>query len=268
MATSDSTRAVRPLRSAKLADAGFEHGFFTREGGVSPSPWDSLNLATNTGDERARVLENLGRIADALGVEPERVHFPSQVHGTATVQVDASGDRSATAHVEADATLAIGPGVTAAVRSADCGTVLVADRVSGRVLAIHAGWKGTVLGVVHAALEVFLAGLGEERALVAAIGPHIEACCFEVGLDVASELARCSSLGEAAIVARAGAKAHVDLRAILASQLDAAGIAPSALDHVRGCTVCDGARFFSFRRDGARSGRLLSAIVARGPARR
>jgi YfiH family protein len=151
------------------------------------------------------------------------------------------------------------------VRSADCGTVLVADRISGRVLAIHAGWKGTVLGVVPASMRVFLEGLGHECALVAAIGPHIEACCFEVGLDVAADLVACSPLGEAAIVARKGDKARVDLRSILASQLEATGIDPSAVDHVPGCTVCDGARFFSFRRDGARSGRLLSAIVARGP---
>ena len=76
-------------------------------------------------------------------------------------------------------------------------------------------------------------------------------------------LSRCSSRGEQA-VDRSRQKAYVDLRAILDAQLGEAGVAPESIEHVRGCTVCDRDRFFSFRRDGKASGRLLSAIVTRG----
>ena len=100
--------------------------------------------------------------------------------------------------------------------------------------------------------------------VLAAIGPHIETCCFEVGDDVAAELAAASTQGAAVIERRAGARPHVDLRRVVRAQLVAAGVGDADIDDVAGCTVCDAARFFSYRRDGARSGRLLSAIVARG----
>jgi len=155
------------------------------------------------------------------------------------------------------------PGVACGVRSADCGTLLIGDRVSGAVCAVHSGWRGTVQGAAAAGVRALRELVGAEGDLVVAVGPLIEACCFEVGDDVAAELAACSSRGEQA-VDRSREKAHVDLRSILDAQLAEVGIASHAIDHVRGCTVCDRERFFSFRRDGKESGRLLSAVVARG----
>jgi hypothetical protein len=150
------------------------------------------------------------------------------------------------------------------VRSADCGTLLVGDARSGAACAIHAGWKGTVAGVVPTAIRAMHERFGSEPGtLVVAIGPHIEACCFEVGEDVAREIAASSSSGEAVVIREGKKKPHVDLRAVLVSQLQAAGVKAPAIDHVRGCTVCDPERFFSYRREGQVSGRLLSAIVPR-----
>ncbi len=178
-------------------------------------------------------------------------------------------DREAVLREVGDITLSRAPGVACGVRSADCATVLLADRRSGAVAAVHSGWRGTVLGAAAQGVAELrrLAGLEAEAEaeadLVAAIGPHIEACCFEVGDDVAAQLAGCSSAGEAAVIRREGARPHVDLRRVLRAQLAAAGIADAAIEDVPGCTVCDPARFFSYRRDSQRSGRLLSAIVAR-----
>jgi YfiH family protein len=155
--------------------------------------------------------------------------------------------------------------VACGVRSADCVPVLLADRRSGFVAAVHSGWRGTVLGAAVAGLRA-LEGLAEGTSIdvVAAIGPHIERCCFEVGEDVAAELAAASSAGEGAVSGRGGGKARVDLRAIVRAQLEAAGVAAASIDDVPGCSVCDAERFHSFRRDRERSGRMLSAIVARG----
>jgi YfiH family protein len=162
-----------------------------------------------------------------------------------------------------DITLARAAGVGCGVRSADCATVLAGDRRSGAVVAIHSGWRGTVGRAAIEGVAALRRLAGEGADVVAAIGPHIEACCFEVGDDVAAELAGCSTVGAAATHREVGARPRVDLRRILHAQLEEAGVAPDAIDDVRGCTVCDGARFFSYRRDGQRSGRLLSAIVSR-----
>jgi hypothetical protein len=246
-----------------LTRCGFTHAFFTRRGGVSPPPWESLNFAVSTGDSPGNVDENLARAASVLGVEPARVYFLSQVHGTAAVVLQGHESRGDVVRVEGDITISRAPTVACGVRSADCGTVLLGDRRSGAVCAIHAGWRGTVRGVIGAGVGMLAEHAGGQLDLVAAVGPHIEACCFEVDDDVAAELAACSSLGGDAVLRQAAARPHVDLRRIMEAQLVASGVARERIDHVRACTVCESDDFFSFRREGAVSGRLLSAIVPR-----
>ncbi|MEP7119526.1 MAG: peptidoglycan editing factor PgeF [Byssovorax sp.] len=251
------------LASPRLLGAGFTHAFFTRVGGVSQPPWDSLNFAVNTGDDPAAVRENVERAARILGVPSARVYFVSQVHGVAAQVIGVDDDREQVLRAVGDITLSRAPGVACGVRTADCVPILIADRTSGAVAAIHSGWQGTVLNAAAAGVRALRELLGGPGELLAAIGPHIEACCFEVGADVAAQLAACSPLGDAAVIP--GPKAHVNLRAVVRAQLQAEGIAPDAIDDVRGCTVGDRDRFHSFRRDGQSSGRLLSAIVV--PAR-
>ena len=127
-------------------------------------------------------------------------------------------------------------------------------------LAIHSGWRGTVQNVAARATEALRSVARGELDLVVAIGPHIEACCFEVGDDVAAELAACSSAGQSA-VDRSRSKPHVDLRRILHAQLVAAGIGADRIDHVLGCTVCDAERFFSYRRDGETGRQALVMVI-------
>ncbi len=261
-----------PMTSALLHAAGHAHGFFTREGGVSPLPYGPLNAAATAAvpDSPENVRENLARMAAAIGVPAARLYFLSQVHGRVVRVLRGDEDPAEVLIAQGDATASGTRGVACAVRTADCVPVLIADRRSGAVAAVHAGWRGVENGAVLAGIAAIAAIAGEAPDLVAAIGPHIERCCFEVGADVAHAIAAASPAGDRAVswhdrAATTGA-AHVDLRLALRAQLEAAGLAPSAIDDVRGCTVCDPRRFHSFRRDGARSGRLLSAIVARGPA--
>lgn len=262
---------VPTLTSPLLERLGFRHAFFTREGGVSQPPWDSLNFAASTGDDPAAVQENLARAARALGVAPARVHFLSQVHGTAHRVLTGDEIWDEVVRSIGDITLSRAPGVAAGVRTADCAPVLVADRKSGAVAAIHSGWRGTVANVVREGIAALRALAGGPSELCAAIGPHIERCCFEVGLDVADALAGASAAGSAAVIE--AARLRVDLRRILRAQIEAEGLAVEAIDDVPGCSVCarspSGAGaplFHSFRRDGQRSGRMLSAIVPNPPA--
>ena len=138
--------------------------------------------------------------------------------------------------------------------------VLIADRRGGAVGAAHAGWRGAVQGVVTEAVAA-LRALAPDAELIAAIGPHISPAAFEVSDDVAETILRASL--DPNIVDRSRAKPHVDLRRMLHAELRSLGLANDAIDDVRGCTVLEPERFFSFRRDGKASGRHLSAIVPR-----
>jgi YfiH family protein len=204
------------LRSALLARAGFAHGFPTRD---VPD---------------AELLAALGA---------RSIVQVKQVHGASALEAGrASG-------AEADALVGRGAGEAVGVRVADCVPVLVGDVASGQVAAIHAGWRGVALGVVGAGVRL-LAG----HDLVAAIGPCIGPCCFEVGAEVVDRV------GFA--VRRVGDKAFVDLRAAVRAQIRALGVPDERIEDVAGCTRHE-ERFHSFRRDGKNSGRMLAAIAVR-----
>jgi YfiH family protein len=171
---------------------------------------------------------------------------------------------------QADALLASRPGVAVGVRTADCVPVLVWAPRSGAVAAIHAGWRGAVDGVVPAAIARLLArdGCGADE-LVVAIGPHIRIASFEVGDEVVEAVERAMPVDprashlRAQLVSRAlGPRPHVSLAALVTAQLLAAGVLPEHLEDVGGDTCAERGRFHSHRRDGARSGRQLSVIVA------
>jgi polyphenol oxidase len=212
------------LLSTLLTEAGFAHGFPTRD----------------TAD--TELLEELS--VDAI-------RQVKQVHGARAIE-DKEADGA-----EADAIVSRSRHIAVGVRVADCVPLLVADEASGAVAAIHAGWRGLVAGVVRAGVDL----LGGQK-LVAAIGPCIGPCCFEVGDDVAERIASVSN-GASVIASRAEDKAHADLRVAVRAQLRAWGVADDRIDDVPGCTKHDAARFHSFRRDGAKSGRMLSAIATR-----
>lgn len=248
--------------SALLQDAGFKHAFFTRVGGVSKFPLDSLNVAASvTGDDPVAVRENVERCANVLGVSLEKLFLLSQVHGTNAVVLEGIEDREEVLSRQADIVASRAVGIACGVRSADCVSVLLADRSSGAVTAVHSGWGGTVANVVGAGVDV-LRRIAPSADIIAAIGPHIEQCCFEVGDDVAARLANASNLG-ASVVDRSRAKPHVNLRRIIRAQLISAGVDDTCIDDVHGCTVCNVERYFSYRRDANKSGRMLAAIVTR-----
>ena len=254
------THAVH-LTSQVLSNAGFRHAFFTRSGGVSEGPFSSLNFSVSVGDDPARVDENLRRASATLGVGCERIYYASQVHGRDAVRAEPCIEREAFLHIEADAVFGDTPGIACGVRSADCVPILIGDRSSGAVLAVHAGWRGVVRHVLDAGVARLRQSIGGDGDLVAAIGPHLSVIRFEVSEDVATELEQSSE--ERDVVDRTHQKPRVDLRRIVRAQLRSLGLDDEAIDDVPGCTYSEPERFFSFRRDGKTSGRHLSAIVPR-----
>lgn len=243
---------MRLLRSA-LLDA-FPHGFTTRDGGVSPAPWDSLNLGGAVGDDPARVAENWRRLEGACGLAFARVR---QVHGARVLRADAG-----TAPVEeADAVLTTSPGVAACVSVADCVPVLLADPATGAVAAVHAGWRGTIARIAAAAVDALAreAGAAPGR-LLAAIGPSIGPCCYEVSPDLAARFR-----AEIGPVATGGAPPRLDLWEANRTVLVAAGVRPDRIEVLGRCTSCEREVFFSHRRDAGRTGRQMAFIAPQRP---
>jgi YfiH family protein len=250
------------LQSPKLVAAGFRHAFFTRRGGVSSGPYESLNFSVTVGDTPPNVAENLRRAAAVLGVAANRVVHLSQVHGRNVVVLAEATSAEEVRSREGDALVGCEPSIACGVRTADCVPILIAERHSGIVAAVHAGWRGVALRVVEAALVAMRERSGESASFVAAIGPHISVDAFEVSADVANELAAASPDPNVIELGR-GPRPYANLRRIVRAQLASLGLESDAIDDVDGCTMTDRERFFSYRRDGAQSGRHLSAIVPR-----
>jgi polyphenol oxidase len=246
------------LTSPLLTSLGFRHAFFTRAGGSSRGPYESLNFSYAVGDDPLKVDANFRSAEGALGLGPGQLSFLSQVHGNRVVELTSGSTREQTKHIEADGAVANDPTLGVGVRTADCLPVLLADPETGRVGAVHAGWRGLVLGVLFEGVRA----LGFPQRLHVAIGPHIGVRAFEVSADVAEQLTTCSNADP--VLLGFGPKPHVDLAAIAIAQLRQAGVDTSHIDRVPGCTYDEPASFYSFRRDGKVGGRHLSAIVARG----
>lgn len=153
---------------------------------------------------------------------------------------------------EGDALLSAEAGLWLEIRTADCVPILFADPARRVVAAVHAGWRGTAARIVVETIERLVSEGSRRGDLLAAIGPAIGACCFEVGEDVAAHFP-----GER--IDRAP-RPHVDLIAANRRQLVDAGVAH--IDSLSACTHCDESMFYSFRRDKG-DGRMVSAIRVR-----
>ena len=252
-------------RSSLLHEAGVPHGFSTRLGGVSPAPFDSLNLgladAPGEPDEWARVQENWRRFMRAVGMDGRVLVRARQVHGVAVLQPDRDADaarpeppfRDGDALVTADRRQAI------SVRVADCAPVLLADPNAGIVAAVHAGWRGAVGGIVPSAVDAMVSRGACAGRMVAAIGGCIGAGAFQVGGEVREAFQR-AGMGGAVIQDSVEGKWRVDLRKALVDQLVGCGLPLAGVEVDPACTVGDRSAQFSYRRDGARSGRMAAII--------
>ena len=246
-------RAAGGLRWLQWEGAGVVAAFPTREVGVSPAPYDSLNLGLSVADEPGNVLENRRRFCAALGVPQEQLVVPGQVHGTTLAWVGASEagrgafDRETVIH-DHDGLLSAAPGLGLVVSYADCVPVVIAARgADGPELAVvHAGWRGMLAGIVgQAAAELARRG----RLLGAVVGPSIGPCCFTVDEGLRKLFAE--------RFPGAAGESTVDLWDCAEQDLEAAGAPPATICVVGLCTASDG-RFFSHRRDRGTTGRHLA----------
>jgi YfiH family protein len=249
-----------PLMRSAVIPEGFRHGFSTRGGGVSTGAFASLNLGMKWGDAPDNVRENRRRLRRAAGSEV--IYAATQVHGADIVVARAGDDAAAIARQAADGVCAVDPGTVVSIFVADCIPVLMADVRTGAVAAVHAGWRGTVAGVLPAAVRRMAGAFGTRpQDLRVALGPAIGVCCFEVGDEVVAAVeARIPGARAAGAIDTSRPKPHVDLKRLNTLLLERAGVALSAIDAGPECTSCDRARFFSYRRDAGHTGQMVGFI--------
>jgi len=225
-------------------------GFTTRRGGVSKPPFDSLNLGYGTPDDRSAVGENHAIVFRYLGVEPGNAVFMEQVHGSRVVVVEAGGTVPG-----ADGIVTVTPGLLLGVKCADCIPLLLYDPRGKAAGAVHCGWRSIVSGAAGNAVRLMKdTGGSEPGNILAAIGPSAGPCCYEIGNDVAS----CFHRGS---VETRGGKLYGDLKSELKRRLLGYGLREENIDLFPDCTVCNRSLYYSHRRDGTMSGRMLGYIM-------
>ena len=241
------------------------HGFSTRLGGVSPAPWDSLNLGANRGDAPERVAENFRRFCSAAGADPAALVKNHQVHGDLVRPVTRRDVMSSSAEpgvYEADGLITDEPGLCLTIFSADCIPVLLLDPVRRCAAAVHAGWRGTALGIAARAALRMREDYGcRPEHIRAAIGPGISPCCFLTRDDVPGALRDgLGSQAETCIRPAEDGRWHVDLKGANALWLRRAGLSPEHIALCPDCTACRTDRFWSHRVMGERRGGMAAII--------
>jgi len=262
------------------------HGFSTRPGGASEN--GALNLGFTDWDSRERVLENRRKFFGAIRAEKMRVVTLRQVHSDIVHLADSS--KAATAETpKADALITREPGVLLVVQTADCVPILLADPKRRAVAAIHSGWRGTLRRIAAKALGRMQLEFGTRpKDVIAALGPGIGRCCYEVGSDVAREFhaqfpaARDWFDGPFDALASGendpnwlpwltmmppghpppSPRVHLDLIAANRAILADAGVPLRQISASGFCTACRTDLFFSYRRERT-TGRLIAAIGIR-----
>lgn len=237
---------------------GVKHGFFTRKGGASSGIFSGLNCGTGSSDQAEIVAINRARVADAMGVSPDRMMTVHQVHSADVLTVTAATP----IRPRADAMVTATPGVALAVLTADCQPVLFSDPQAGVVGAAHAGWRGARDGVLEATLDAMEA-LGATRANIAAvIGPTISQAAYEVGPEFFETFTDDDPETRRFFANGAGDRMLFDLPAYGLWRLRQAGV--GLAEWTRHCTYRDPERFYSFRRTTHAGevdyGRLISVI--------
>ncbi len=238
-------------------------GFSTRIGGVSEGKFSLLNFSFITGDSRENVVENYKRYCEVLGIEKSKMILTRQIHKDG-VRIGEEEDFGAMLErecelSEADALITDIKGATLVKFSADCPIIYLLDVNKKAVGLVHSGWRSTEMNIVGKTIEKMNEEYGcNPKDMLAAIGPSIEVCCFEVGNEVAKIFS--DGYGEEVINSNYD-KPHVDLKKILGMQLEDAGISNENIAYADICTGCNTNEFHSYRITKGQCGLAIGTIT-------
>ncbi|MDR2389485.1 MAG: peptidoglycan editing factor PgeF [Tannerellaceae bacterium] len=237
------------------------HFITTRRGGVSTGAYASLNLGEYTSDDPEAVRRNKELLCEALGMDLAQLCIPRQVHGDEVVLLDAPFPSSRP--LDADALITASPGICLAVATADCVPLLFYDPEREVLAAVHAGWRGTALGIARKTIRRMKQTFGCNPAgILAGIGPSIGCRAFEVGEEVCGAFIA-SGIDPSGIFLRDAStdRMHVDLKEANRKQLLNEGLRREHIEVSEICTYTHHRDYFSARREGLCSGRILTGIL-------
>lgn len=253
---------IEYFESAEISALGFvSHAFCTRRGGVSAGPCSSLNVGDLVGDRDEDVRRNISLVEESFGIQKDRLILMRQVHGDRILVIDEDGPLPHPLN-ECDGLITDRPGVALGVRTADCVPVLFADPVRRIVGAVHAGWRGTALGIAAKMVEIFVEQYGSRREdLLAAIGPAIGSCCYQVDAPLFDAFSKISDRER--FLKRCTQTDHWRLDNPLANrfQIEKAGVPSENISAVGQCTSCRQDLFFSHRGSNGCAGRQINFVM-------
>jgi hypothetical protein len=230
-----------------------------------PSGGPALDFDHRKGDNRT-VRESFEAAARSFGVEQSALFVMRQVHGDDIAVIRDFPDLSdLRARIEVDAAVTTLPGLVLSVLTADCLPILMVDTNRKVIAAVHAGWRGTVLGIAQKTVQTITEAFGSSpRDIAAALGPAIGRCCYEVGEEVVDEARRAFPFGGDFFETSGDGKAMMDLAGLNRRLLVDVGVGPDRIHSIDLCTRCHGELFYSYRREGAETGRMLAGIMLKG----
>ncbi len=246
---------IDSFEESKIVTAGFT----TKHGGVSGGVYKSMNLRVNSDDRRENIEENYRIIADALGVDAKRMVLSKQVHKTDIVDVKeehiGNGLWRENAFQSADALVTNVKNLPLVTFYADCVPVFLLDTKKEVLALVHSGWRGTVGEIAACTIRHMCKVYGSKpEDILAAIGPSIRQCCFEVGEEVAEHF-------DDKFVDRSRQKPHVSLQNAIIAQLEDVGIKKENITDSGICTCCNSDTFYSHRVVGDQRGTMAAIAM-------
>lgn len=242
------------------------HAFGTRVGGVSRDEYKSLNMSFREGDEEFRVLANWDKLATAFEIPMENFLVLNQVHGDGIFVIKPHGEFfTSRDQLNYDAIVTNRTNLAICIKTADCAPVFIVDPIKKVIAAVHAGWKGTALGITGKVARLMKTQYGSEpRDLLAAIGPSIGPCCYEVDEPAYNSFRTHKDISSFLSPGPKKNRWMLNLAQANRLQLLEAGLLPESVETSGWCTKCHPDAFFSHRGSGGVTGRQVNFIMIKG----
>jgi len=255
------------LQSSGLAACDFlAHAFCTREGGVSEDDYQSLNMSFREGDEEFHVLQNWNKLAGAFGIPMENFLVLNQVHRDGILVIPPRGEYFTSREgLDYDAIVTDRVHLAICIKTADCAPIFVVDPENKVIAAVHAGWRGTAASISAKVVRLMQNQYGSRpSALLAAIGPSIGRCCYEIEEAAADSFRRQKHAGDFLSQGARRGRWMLDLVEVNRRQVLDCGIPEANIETAGLCTVCRQDIFFSHRGSGGVTGRQINFMMIKG----